>query len=128
MVLQLAGFGPIRLEHGQLCAAAVVGWDVEREALALLNLSAIERGSGLIGAKDSALDCPQWLGCGLGASVALLRGSSLERRRLKTVEWPILGFAAAPESAAQGEPLELPWPAIRVLWITAAGLNARLAE
>ncbi|MEY3999700.1 MAG: hypothetical protein RLZZ626_55, partial [Actinomycetota bacterium] len=24
--------------------------------------------------------------------------------------------------------LELPWAAIRVLWITTAGLNARLAE
>ena len=128
MVLQVAGLGPVWLEHGQLCEAAVVGWDVEREALALINLSAIERAKGLIGTRDSRLDCPEWLGCGLGASVALLRGSAMERRKLKTIEWPILGFAAAPATAAPREPLELPWLAIRMLWITAAGLSSRLTE
>lgn len=128
MLLQVANFGAIRLEHGQLCEAAVVGWDVEREGLALINSSAIERGSGLIGGRDSALDCPEWLGCGLGAPVSVLAGFAIQRRTLKTIEWPWLQFAAAPSDAATGELLELPWAAIRVLWITTAGLNARLAE
>ena len=121
------GFGLVRLAFAQVCADAVIGWDVEREALAVLNLSAIERATGLVGAKDSALDCVGWLGCGVGLELSVLASGTLDRRLLLEVDWPWLGFAAEFEEAARGERFEVPWPAISAVWITADGMSERLA-
>jgi len=123
----LTGLGGLKLTFAQVCGGAIIGWDTQRLAIAVVNYSAIASASGVSGARDSALDLSEWLALGVGLEVTFLARGALERHELAALIWPWLEFKAVGGPGTRGTRFELPWSSIRALWITADGMIERLA-